>query len=370
MHRTWLAVLTTVLIVVPCGATTIRVDVNGGGDYLSISEGIAAASAGDTVLVAPGIYSGELNRNMGLSQGKVVRSDAGREETVVDCEYQGRAFSMNGDAILDGFTITHGQHDEGSAIYVGFSAANVRNCLITENSGTAMECIDPDGPGWILVDNTVFEGNGTGIHSLAYLWVVDCDFIGNSGTGIATYGEWSVSSVANVARSRFHGNGGAGVGSHLSSGLISWSVFTENGNGAVSVSEGWNNVDRCTIVRNYSSMGAAVYAAGHHHGGGPTISNSIIAFNECVGAIEGCYETTVTHNIVFGNAGGDSLCGYYYDNLFDDPRLCDVMGGDVSPCEDSPAISWGVGAYEEPGCGPCQTPIARSTWGRLKALYR
>lgn len=147
-------------------------------------------------------------------------------------------------------------------------------------------------------------------------------------------------------------------------------VDVDGGGDYLTISEGWNNVDRCTMVSNHSASRAAVYASGDYHGGGPTISNSIIAFNECVGAIEECFQSTVTHNIVFGNAGGDSLCGSHYSNLFADPRLCDVYGGDVSPCADSPAINWGVGAYDEAGCDACGTPVEDASWGGSKTVYR
>ena len=39
-----------------CNAETINVDLNGGGDYLTIQEGINAAIDADTVLVYPGTY--------------------------------------------------------------------------------------------------------------------------------------------------------------------------------------------------------------------------------------------------------------------------------------------------------------------------
>ena len=45
-------------------ADTIYVDMNGGGDYLTIQEGINAANDGDTVLVADGIYTGTNNKNL------------------------------------------------------------------------------------------------------------------------------------------------------------------------------------------------------------------------------------------------------------------------------------------------------------------
>ena len=58
-------------ITLTCAAATIRVDVSGSGDYLSIGEGIAAADVGDTVLVAPGTYTGPLNRGITIPSGGV-----------------------------------------------------------------------------------------------------------------------------------------------------------------------------------------------------------------------------------------------------------------------------------------------------------
>lgn len=63
------ALLVILLHAAPATAGLIRVDHTGGGDFLTISEGIAAAVTGDTVLVARGTYTGPLNRGTGVGGG-------------------------------------------------------------------------------------------------------------------------------------------------------------------------------------------------------------------------------------------------------------------------------------------------------------
>jgi hypothetical protein len=370
MHRAWQAALLTILIMLPCHAATIRVDVDGGGDYLTIGEGVAAASAGDTVLVAAGTYAGELNRDITIQgTGTLLVSEEGPEVTIVDGEYMGPIFTVGTDATVEGFTVTHGQQDEASA-FLCYEGATVQDCLITENSGAAMACNGPDSDDWIVIHQCRFLRNGAGIHSFGPLYVVDCSFEENDDYGIASGDVTPYASSCNVSRCTFSGNGGVGVRSVQEDGVIGRSVFTGNEGGGIEITDGWTDVSFCTVVQNSSTTGPAVYATGNTHGGGPTVTRSIIAFNSCLGGILTGGDSEISYSIIHGNAGGDSLSGAYHDNYFGDPLLCDPFGGNLAPCEDSPALDMSAGAFDEPGCGPCQTPVESASWGVIKSLFR
>jgi hypothetical protein len=68
--------------------------------------------------------------------------------------------------------------------------------------------------------------------------------------------------------------------------------------------------------------------------------------------------------------GCDTTGGH---NFSADPLFCDEVGGDYrlgqdSPCADGSTTGCGlVGAYGV-ACGP--TRVERTTWGRLKVIYR
>jgi hypothetical protein len=109
--------------------------------YPDIQAALNAANSGDTVLVAPGTYTGDANRNLNFGGDDIVlMSEGGPNVTIIDCTGSGRGFHFNGGetdaAVVDGFTITRGDsYLDGNAILVGPTASSptILNCKIVEN---------------------------------------------------------------------------------------------------------------------------------------------------------------------------------------------------------------------------------------------
>lgn len=109
----------------------------------------------------------------------------------------------------------------------------------------------------------------------------------------------------------------------------------------------------------------------------PTISRNILSFStlgEGVACITGGANPTLSCNDVFGNAGGDVLCGVDSgDNGATDPQFCGVLGtGNYFLQSDSPCLPFSspcsqlVGAI---GVGCATVDTENSTWGLIKALF-
>ncbi len=182
-----LFILSLILLLPVAGhALVIRVP----GDQPTIQAGIDAAGDYDTVLVAPGVYSGDGNRDIRfLGKAITVTSETGPDDTIVNGNYAvnhiGFIFDHEeGNASrLNGFTITQflqygdygtgmqiesaspvisnckiiynsawcgdGEH-AGAGVYLGSSQAIFLSCWITQNM---IECED-----WYLFDAEVVAG--------------------------------------------------------------------------------------------------------------------------------------------------------------------------------------------------------------------
>jgi len=137
-----------------------------GNPYCRIQQAIDMADPGDTVLVAPGTYVGEGNKDLNF-HGKeaVLRGDGGAAYCIIDLQGQGRGFSFQSGegafTVVEGLTITNGNFvgvAHGGAIYCIESGPSIRNCVITNNYATCGGGIYCWG-GDISIENCLIANN-------------------------------------------------------------------------------------------------------------------------------------------------------------------------------------------------------------------
>ncbi|MFH1689757.1 MAG: right-handed parallel beta-helix repeat-containing protein [Candidatus Eisenbacteria bacterium] len=336
-----LAAIVTGLLLVTCVLHAAVIEVP--GDHPTIQEGVNAAAEGDTVLVDHGTYAGPLNRSISfLGINRCLVSKDGADSTIIDCEQADRAFLFGtGEteaSIVDGFTVVNGggRPFNGGAIYIYGASPTIRNCVFRQN--TAADA----GAVLCLYSSSTIS---------------DCTFVDNS------------------ANSQF----GGALACSYSSPVVTGCTFSGNAapaGSAIRMYDSSGSINDCTIVGNSTTEYGVIR---FDISSTTAITNTIVAFNthgipiHCAG---GSVPTT-THCVVFGNAEGDSLSGSYHDNLFVDPLLCDMYGGNFSLCADSPCLPgslgnpWGelVGACDQ-GCAECGSAVEQTTWGVMKGMYR
>jgi len=158
------AILGLALTAVPSRAATVRVP----ADQPTIQAGVDAASESDTVLVAPGTYTGPGNYDILLDgKGLVVRSESGPAATVIDCEGNGRGFTLEGpmmfDPVIEGFTVKNGNGGErGGGVYCSGCSATIKGCVFLNGHA---------------VDGGAVFVSGDGV--MASVSVVKCTFVRN-----------------------------------------------------------------------------------------------------------------------------------------------------------------------------------------------
>lgn len=259
-------------------------------DYLTIQGAVNAAWGGDEVIVRAGTYAGDGNKNIYINKAITVRSESGSENTIIDCEGNGRGFhfeNMSDLNKLEGFQIINGSTDYGGGIMLKYASPVIRNCIINGNTASG------DGGGIY----------GYGSSSL----IINCKIKGNTagivGGGIRGYGSiFSITNCAIIGNSATHVDGGAG---------------------GMGCTYGSTSITNCTFAWNNAIHGAglSVYSS-------PTdIHNSIFYFNS---GLEEIYGTaTVVYSNVRGGFTGEG-------NIDENPQF--ATGGDYHLLGNSPCI--------------------------------
>ncbi len=348
----------------------------------TIREGIDAATEAHTVLVAPGTYVGSENRDLDFGGiNMAVRGTGGAESTTIDCEDQGRAFYFasgeDSTSVVDGFTITNGYASEalyeapqGGGIYCNASSPILTNLVFLENAaesyGGGVYCTLGASP--ILrhvsfIGNNAYDGGGMNCLHDCFPVLTDVLFEGNSalsGGGFVA-GEGSGGQLTNVTFESNHADlwgGAASIGTNASPVLTNVTFSHNVGTTGGGVSCTWNSNPvfmNVTFIGNQGTTGGGLYCLNSS----PILTQTIIAMSTSGGAVvcHGTSEPTITHSCIFGNVGGDGLCGDYYDNVFEDPLFCP---GEATLQDNSPCLpennEWGelIGAHGQ-GCGPVTT---------------
>jgi predicted outer membrane repeat protein len=308
-------------------------------DQPTIQQAIDAASPGDVVLVAPGTYTGPLNRNLNChGKGIEVRGDGGAGVTIIDCQNAARGFVFftgeTNATLITGLTITHGfdggAPEGGGAMIMLASSPTIRDCSFVENAGSGSSS----------------NGGGGGISCHVSSAIADnCAFIDNTATGDP--------------------GGGGGLASHASALTVNRCTFT--GNEAIATggprSEGGGmfigtfapvpTVTDCVFSDNRAGGGGGLFAANDltilrsdflgntatdGHGGGAMINVANMAQCRFIGnvaargggGVELVTSSTVSQSSFIDNVAGERGGGIYCLNNPSTFTDC-IIAGNQSP---------------------------------------
>ncbi len=313
--------LACLFVAIPCQAEIIYVDDDATGandgsswadlqsdiQYPSIQAAIEAAVDGDTIILAPGTFRGDGNRDIDF-RGKAItiRSTNPKDPnivaaTIIDCNgtelenHRGFYFHSGEDenSIVEGLTITNGFNGTGGGILCIASSPIIRNNIITGNKieydadgGAGIGCWGGASP--LIVGNTISDnhcepgGGGGGIrcYGASSPTITDNIIAGNSasqGGGICCYGSPTISNCT------FRGNTATGIGGGI---LIDGSPILTNctfsGNSADSGGAIYNYqcspiLTNCRFIANSAQYsGGAIF---NTRGSSPTLRNCIFTGN-------------------------------------------------------------------------------------------
>jgi parallel beta-helix repeat protein len=172
----------------PAAAHTLHVP----AQYATIQHALYVASAGDTILVAPGDYYEDIV--WPARQSLHLISEAGPEVTSINGMGAGSVIrfpaAVDATTLIEGFTITNGNAEMGGGIACPASAPTIRGNRIVENTATYYgggiycggEGLAPVIHGNSFRGNTVADGSGGGIccYGDTYAVIRDNEFRDNA----------------------------------------------------------------------------------------------------------------------------------------------------------------------------------------------
>jgi parallel beta-helix repeat protein len=305
--RLRISLLVPALLCTLAEGKTIYVDDDSPSDFSTIRAAIDDANGGDTVLVAPGTYTGDGNHDIDFKGKAITVRSADPNDpaiiasTIIDCQDQGRGFIFESgeqaDSILEGITITNGRAEYGGGILIRNSSPTVSRCTISYCSEVHPSylagggiCIfngDPlitdctirnnavffDGAGIYcdggspMVVNSIIEnnqagwGDGSGIYykGSGRPSIINCTIRSNSANPI----ESSDRTIRTNAISR--GGDGGGIFIYGGQPIVSQCSIIENTGGrggGLFIRESSPLISHCSIENNLAASSGGLYLGG------------------------------------------------------------------------------------------------------------
>jgi len=314
--------------------------------FATIQHGIDQSCDCDTVLIDPGIYSGEGNINLHTDGKKIVVKGAlGADSTIIDCGgfngFELYETFEDSTTVIEGITIQNGQYGirhflsspklidlkikyhAFDGIINSIEGLNTKAKAYSEMIITGCEISNNNGNG---ISVTAGSGNGS-------LRISQCVISDNSGCGVVI----DAACVSHISQSTISDNSGCGVVANAIGSLISQCTITGNaGNG---IFFNWILKDTFEAIDRAESRGAGVYNCTITGNSGTGISG----FGEFfVYIIDGCIIQdnygggiwlsspdvllTITNSTFLGN-GNSSLSngGALYSNLLQHISISDCL---------------------------------------------
>ncbi len=340
------------LAAAPASALTLHVP----GDYGTIQPALTAASAGDTVLVAPGTYTGPGNRDLDfLGKDLVLLGEGGPAATTIECGGAAHGIALSSGetraAIIEGLTVRGADNrDAGGGIVLTSNASpTIRGCVVEHNQtdfyGAGIYATSGASP---LIENCVVRdnmadgraGRGGGIFcSSSEAKIVSClierNFAHLSGGGIHC---WAASPIVRgcIIRNNETDVRAGGVYCKVeSSPLLENCIIRDNrsalGGGSYCYVNCAPMFINCVITGNLATETAGGIFC--HVTSQPTLINCILRDDEPGEIVLSGAEPVVRHCNVEGGWSGEG-------NIDVDPRFVSYRGFDLllapgSPCVDA-----------------------------------
>ena len=305
--QNWFGKLNTVTV-------TIEDDIVSGGDgETSLREAIMFASAGDTIMLGPGIYlleetsgssneDASLNGDLDIAVNLTIQGSGAGSTTITATDLGERVFhvlsgislDLSDVTIKDGSATGGGGDGKGGGIFVDNSGQLTLNRVIITNN---------------------LANNGGGIFNDGMMTLTDV-VISNNGDEVSTTEGGGIHNeeTAILNRVTIDGNKadlGGGIHNDNTATSVSLTNVTVSGNTAASAGGGLYTQNTATIVNSTFTLNTADSGGGIRvRSGTTTITNTIVAGNTGTSAnddVEGSFDISSRNNLIGDGTGSSGV---------------------------------------------------------------